>query len=167
MNSPVWQYDESRNVGTNYESIFEVENYDQRMNKLRDIQAEAESILNLLDLKPEHTLIEIGTGTGEFATIAAKKCKRVIAIDISESMLNYAENKAKARSVDNIHFIRAGFLTFRYPNEAADAVVSQFALHHLPDFWKQVALLRISEMLKPEGNVYIKDIVYSYDPKKK
>ncbi len=63
MNSS-WQYDEFQHIGTDYESYAEVEAYDRRMNKLRDIKDEAKCILCMLNLKPEHTLIEIGTGTG-------------------------------------------------------------------------------------------------------
>ncbi|MDD1752185.1 MAG: class I SAM-dependent methyltransferase [Methanotrichaceae archaeon] len=167
MNSyPAWLYDEFRQIGTDYESDAEVEAYDQRMHRLRDVQGEAKKILYLLDLQPEHTLIEIGTGTGDFAMAAARKCSKVIAIDVSESMLKYAERKARAKDIKNIQFIRAGFLTYQHQSRTVDVVVSQLALHHLPDFWKQIALLRISEMIKPGGKLYIKDIIYSFDPKK-
>jgi putative AdoMet-dependent methyltransferase len=44
-----------------------------------------------------------------------------------------------------------------------DAVVTQIALHHLPDFWKQIALNRMAEMLKDGGKFCLRDIVYSFD----
>ena len=40
---------------------------------------------------------------------------------------------------------QAGFLTFTAPEEPVDAVLSSIALHHLPDFWKGVALQRIAD----------------------
>jgi hypothetical protein len=43
--------------------------------------------------------------------------------------------------------------------------VTQIALHHLPDFWKQVALLRIFDMLKVGGKFCLRDVVYSFDPR--
>jgi putative AdoMet-dependent methyltransferase len=167
MNSyPAWLYDEFRQIGTDYESDAEVEAYDQRMHKLRDIQGEVNKSLCLLDLQSDNTLIEIGTGTGEFAIAAARKCSNVIAIDVSESMLKCAEMKARTKDITNIQFIRAGFLTYQHQSSTVDVVVSQLALHHLPDFWKQIALLHISEMMKPGGKLYLKDIIYSFDPKK-
>ncbi len=36
---------------------------------------------------------------------------------------------------------------------------SVFALHHLPDFWKGIALKRLYRMLKPGGRLYIHDVV--------
>ena len=41
-----------------------------------------------------------------------------------------------------------------------DAVITQLALHHLPDFWKLVALKRISQMLKDGGKLYLRDVVF-------
>ena len=52
-----WLYDEFRQIGTDYESDAEIEAYDLRMQKLRDVQNEAKETLCLLDLKPDHTLI--------------------------------------------------------------------------------------------------------------
>jgi hypothetical protein len=46
-----------------------------------------------------------------------------------------------------------------------DAVVTQIALHHLPDFWKQIALLRIFDMLNEGGKFCLRDVVYSFDPR--
>jgi putative AdoMet-dependent methyltransferase len=53
--------------------------------------------------------------------------------------------------VANIEFVHAGFLTYAHRDEAADAVVSRMALHHLPDFWKVVALDRVRALLKKGG----------------
>lgn len=159
-----WQYDEFRQIGTDYENETEVEAYDQRMQKMRNIPAENEKILGFLDLKPDQTVLEIGTGTGEFALAAAERCIKIFAVDISETMVKYAEKKAKARGIENIQFSRAGFLTYEHHGPALDAVVTQKALHHIPDFWKQVALLRIAEMLKPNGMLFLDDIIYSFDP---
>lgn len=44
-----------------------------------------------------------------------------------------------------------------------DAIVSVVALHHLPDFWKLVGLRRLASMLKPDGRLYLFDVVFSFD----
>ena len=36
--------------------------------------------------------------------------------------------------------------------------------HHLPDFWKAVALTRIAGMLRPGGIFRLSDVVYSFAP---
>lgn len=157
---PVWYYDEFQHVGTDYGSVEEVRIYDERMQSLRDVAGECEAILRALDLTPGSTLIEIGTGTGEFAVHAAQHGMKVYALDISRIMLDYARQKAASRGVAGIEFINAGFLTYEHCGEPADAVVSQLALHHLPDFWKAVALKRIADMLSPTGRFYLWDVVF-------
>ncbi len=168
---PAWLYDEMKQIGTDYENISEIRAYDERMAKIRDVDRELREVLDLLDLTPEATVLEIGTGTGEFPIAAVDRCSRVIAADVSLPMLRYAEKKARERlrelgrdeDFERIEFVRAGFLTYEHEGKPLDAVVSQFVLHHLPDFWKQVALFRIAGMLKDGGRLYIRDVVYSFD----
>ena len=51
-------------------------------------------------------------------------------------------------------------MSFAYEPNSYDLVVSEFALHHLPDFWKAVALSRIYGALKPGASFYLRDIVF-------
>ncbi|MEA4846903.1 MAG: class I SAM-dependent methyltransferase [Clostridiaceae bacterium] len=158
-----WQYDEIQQAGVDYTKLSEVEAYDERMAKLRDVKQETVNIIKLLDVGSGHTVIEFGTGTGEFACAAAQCCKRVIAVDVSANMLEYAKKKSKEKGIHNIDFYHGGFLTYQHSDGLADIVITQLALHHLPDFWKQIALKRIFNMLKEGGTLYIKDTVYSFD----
>lgn len=159
---PGWQYDEFKQIGTDYASVAEVAQYDKRMSSLRNIAEECAQIIKSLDLKPESRVLEIGTGTGEFAIAAASQCAEVCALDVSQVMLDYARAKAKDRSVTNITFSRAGFLTYNHDGEPFDAVVSQLALHHLPDFWKAIALRRVWHVLKDGGLLFLRDVVFSF-----
>jgi SAM-dependent methyltransferase len=51
-------------------------------------------------------------------------------------------------------------LSFAYKPDSYDLIISEFALHHLPDFWKAVALARIFRALKPGSSFYLRDIVF-------
>ena len=46
----------------------------------------------------------------------------------------------------------------------ADLVYSRYALHHLPDFWKAIALSRLAGMLRSGGVLRLWDVVYSFEP---
>jgi putative AdoMet-dependent methyltransferase len=155
-----WYFDELKQVGVDYADIKNVEEYDSGMQNVRDIKEEVEEIATAIDLKAEQVIIDIGTGTGEFGIEVSKYCKKVIALDVSRTMLNFANEKAKKQERSNIEFIHGGFLTYIHQGEAVDAVITQLALHHLPDFWKMVALKRISEMLKDGGKLYLRDVVF-------
>lgn len=74
-------------------------------------------------------------------------------------MLAAAKRKAEKERMTGIEFHHAGFLSFEFPPESADAMASTFAFHHLPDYWKGVALKRMFRMLKPGGRLYLRDVV--------
>ncbi|MDD3119111.1 MAG: class I SAM-dependent methyltransferase [Victivallales bacterium] len=157
-----WQWDEFHQIGTDYESVGEVANYDRRMRELRDVDAENRAIVAALHLPSEATVMEIGTGTGAFARTVASDCRRVIAIDISPVMLAYAAQRADEEGHRNIEFRRDGFLSFSVAPASLDAVVTALALHHLPDLWKAVALRRIFSALKPGGILVLHDVVFDW-----
>lgn len=159
MNHP-WLYDETMQVGTDYSDRAEVAAYDQRMLQLRDVSAEAGEVQQALSLSGDSIVWEIGTGTGECALALAAVVERVYATDISPAMLEYARHKAKERGIDNVTFEKGGFLSGFRPLQPVDGVVSQLALHHLPDFWKSRALAAIASSLRPNGRLYLRDVVF-------
>ena len=160
---PEWYYNEFQQIGTDYANREEILKYDRKMGTIRNIAKEAETMRKLIDIQPEHRILEIGCGTGEFSIELSKYCEQVLALDISQGMLDFAREKAKARCRDNVEFDNAGFLTFDPEGKKFDTVVSQLVLHHLPDFWKLTALKNINCMLKDGGKFYLKDVIYSSD----
>jgi ubiquinone/menaquinone biosynthesis C-methylase UbiE len=110
-------------------------------------------------------VIDLGAGTGNFAIQAAKRGVKAIAVDISQNMLDYAREKAeKAGVAKNMEFKLGGFLSYEHQGEPVDAVESQMALHHLPDMWKQVAIQRVADMIKPGGVFFLADVVFAFKP---
>jgi putative AdoMet-dependent methyltransferase len=160
MNYP-WTYDEFIQTGTDFTDINKVEAYDMKMCKFRNYKQEAALVLDLLKVRPDDTLLEIGTGTGHFAVEAAKRCGKVCAVDVSGTMLLYAKLKSQKENVANIQWLHYGFLTSDFPDEYFDCIVSNAALHHLPDFWKAMAFRNIYRMLKPGGKFILGDVIFS------
>jgi len=159
--NPRWYYDELKQVGVDYTDIEEVKVYDLQMKKLRDIESESKSIRELLKIENCDSVLEIGTGTGELALNISAHCKKVVAIDISKTMIHFARMKAVKQNIKNIQFCNAGFLTYDNQNELFNVIITQLALHHLPDYWKMIALKRIHSMLKEDGKLYLRDVVFS------
>lgn len=155
-----WQYDETIQVGTDYRDRQEVEAYDARMRALRDVGAEAADIREALALSGDAVVWEIGTGTGECALALAASVGNVYASDVSPTMLDYARHKAAQRGIRNVSFESGGFLSGFRPHQPVDAVVTQLALHHLPDFWKSRALAAMAGSLRPHGRLYLRDVVF-------
>lgn len=160
---PKWQWDESGKISTDYRDAVQAANYDARHIRLGQTEAEYEEILDCIAPQPNWRLVDIGAGTGTFAIAAARRCREVYAIDISQAMLDVAVAKARAAGIDNIKFLRGGFLTYQHAAEPVDAIVSQLALHHLPDMWKQIALGRLAGMLARGGVLYLRDVVFRFE----
>jgi ubiquinone/menaquinone biosynthesis C-methylase UbiE len=154
-----WQYDEFRQVGKDYGSKAEVAVYDSSHADFRDIEAESNHTLDRLGIKNPDTLIDFGSGTGILALEAARRCRKVYAVDVSPAMLDLARAKADAAGISNVEFHHAGFLTYEHQGQAVDAIVTTFAFHHLPDFWKGIALDRMHSMLKAGGQLYLHDVI--------
>jgi len=162
-NNLTWQYDEFKQIGTDYSKKAEVEIYDASHSTFRDMKSEALTVIGLLGIKRSDTVIDFGSGTGEFAIQASQHCTRVHAVDVSQAMLDHAKSKAAQEKASNIEFHHAGFLSYKHTDQSVDAVVTTFAFHHLPDFLKGIALKRIFHFLKPGGQLYIHDVILKED----
>jgi SAM-dependent methyltransferase len=79
-------------------------------------------------------------------------------------MLGVLRGRLRSAPNDRLEVVQAGFLTYDHVGAPADFVYSRNALHHLPDFWKTVALGRIRAILRPGGLLVLRDVVYSFEP---
>lgn len=157
---PDWYYDEMAHTGVDYSDPAQVEVFDRNHQRFRDYEKSSQQIIERLGLGAEHTVIDIGAGTGAFALYAARRCKTVYAVDVSRAMLDYCRLKVEQAGLANVVLCHGGFLTYEHQAEPVDAVVSVAALHHLPDFWKLIGLRRIAAMLRSGGHFYLFDIVF-------
>src|SRR5262249_37662335 len=123
-----------------------------------DTKAATDPAADLEDLRSrglgaESTLVDLGAGTGAFAAAAAAVCKRVGAVDLSPALLA----AIRARGISNLECVEGGFLTYEHSGPPADVVYTRHALHHLPDVWKAVALVRIAGLLVDGGILRLRD----------
>lgn len=161
-NVPEWLYDELTSTGVDYSDPSVAEDYDAQHGRFRDFEKDARLIVDRVGIEPGDTVIDLGSGTGAFVLSAARLCKQVHAVDVSPAMLKRLEEKARLAGLDNVDTHRAGFLTYDHRDAPADVAVTVAALHHLPDFWKGVALKRLRAMLKPGGRLYLFDVVFGF-----
>ncbi len=155
-----WLLDEVANAGRENLDPAHVRRYDRK----EDASAASEvALLRQLGLGSSSVVVDLGAGTGQFTLAAAAICERVIAVDVSPVMLDHLEKKIAASDRTNVELVNAGFLTYEHVGQRPDVVYSRFALHHLPDFWKGIALSRIRHMLEPGGVFRLWDVVYDFD----
>ena len=101
---------------------------------------------------PVKRVLEFGCGTGNVTLELAKKGYDMTAVDISESMLTVADEKAESQGIDNIRFYKGDMSNFAI-DETFDAVICCCdSVNYLPD--KQAFenfILCASDCLTPGG----------------
>lgn len=158
---PGWLIDELSYAGRENLDAGHVTRYDAK----EDASAASEvALLEGMGLTRESLVVEFGAGTGQFSVEVALACARVIAVDVSELMLDRLQAKVADLGLRNVEIVRAGFLTYVHLGDPVDFIYSRYALHHLPDFWKAVALSRLRRMLRPGGVLRLWDVVYDFAP---
>lgn len=161
MRDQDWYYDDRRQVGLDFEDETEVASYDRRQQG--DLE-EDRQLLQDLGVARQDRVADIGCGTGLLVCAAAQLGCRVQAIDVSAAMLAASRARAEQLGLSDIDYQQAGFLTFSLQDEALDLVTSKFALHHLPDHWKALALVRVNRALRAGGHLFLRDVVFSCQP---
>jgi 2-polyprenyl-3-methyl-5-hydroxy-6-metoxy-1,4-benzoquinol methylase len=147
-----WYYNERRRIGLDSAVAALHDRHD-------DSDLRARAALAMLGVQKGWRIADIGCGNGVLACEAALMGAEVDAVDISPAMLTLAKLYARDRKAP-VRTQSAGLLSFAYQPNSYDLIVSEFTLHHLPDFWKAVALSRIFGALKPGANFYLRDIVF-------
>lgn len=149
-------------AGVDFEDAAQVEAYDR--NQTSSTPEKEQALVTRLGISSGHTVIDLGAGTATFAIQASLAGASVHAVDVSQAMLTYAQSKAQKAGATSIKFNQSGFLTYEHQDGFADFVVTKNALHILPDFWKMIAFLRMSALLKPNGMLYFRDAIFSFTP---
>jgi SAM-dependent methyltransferase len=156
-----WLLDELALAGPEHVDPAAVELYDSKA--AFDPSADV-ALLAELGLDERSKVVDLGAGSGTFAVAADRVARRVIAVDVSPAMVAAMRSKIAELGLHNVKSVQAGFLTYRHVGSPADVVYSRNALHHLPDFWKAIALSRIAAILRPAGLLRLRDLVYTFEP---
>ena len=116
------------------------------------------AIKQLQSYKPQ-TMLDIATGTGDFAILAAKMLQpqQLIGADISEGMMEIGRQKVKKAALDNIiSFERQDCLNLSYPDNTFDAVTAAFGIRNFADL--DCGLSEMCRVLKKGGHLSIVEL---------
>lgn len=155
-----WYPDEQENAGRENLDPAHVAQYDRK--EQIDLVSEIE-LLTDLGLNSESEVIDLGAGTGQLTTKIAPLCQWVTAVDVSPVMLEALRQNVRSVGLKNVDVVESGFLTFKPHRRPADFLYSRLVLHHLPDYWKAIALKNARMSIRPGGILRLCDVVYHFD----
>lgn len=102
------------------------------------------------------SLLDIATGTGDFAILAAQMLRpqKLVGADISEGMMEIGRQKVKALALDNVvTFEKEDCLNLSYQSDTFDAVTAAFGIRNFADL--DAGLREMYRVLKPGGHLSI------------
>jgi demethylmenaquinone methyltransferase/2-methoxy-6-polyprenyl-1,4-benzoquinol methylase len=104
-------------------------------------------------------MLDIATGTGDFAILAAKMLKpdRLIGADISEGMMRVGEEKVKNEHLQHIiSFAKEDCLALSFADNTFDAVTAAFGIRNFQELER--GLREMCRVLRPEGHLCIVEL---------
>lgn len=122
---------------------------------LRFFVESASWLIKNMKLTGGENLLDIATGTGNVAIIAAQELKNgnVTGIDLSEKMLQKARNKTREMNLRNVTFKHCDIEDMDFDDNVFDAACCAFGLFFLPNM--ENGLKCIAKVLKPGGKLAI------------
>ena len=116
------------------------------------------AIQRLAPYKPQ-TLLDIATGTGDFAILAAEMLRpqKLVGADISEGMMEIGRQKIREKGLDNIiSFEKEDCTALSYPEATFDAVTAAFGIRNFADL--DTGLREMCRVLKTGGHLSIVEL---------
>lgn len=105
------------------------------------------------------TLLDIATGTGDFAILAAEMLhpKSIVGADISEGMMEIGRQKVAQKGLSEvIQFQKEDCLALSYPDNSFDAVTAAFGIRNFAEL--EQGLREMYRVLKNGGHLSIVEL---------
>ena len=122
----------------------------------RWLQPPSELIMKF-GVSPSDAVMDFGCGPGFFTIEAAKKAKRVVAVDLAPEMLAKAKKKAEKAGAKNVEFLQSNGTKIQLEDSSVDLIFLVTVFHEVGESEKVLAEFR--RILKPAGRLVIVEVV--------
>ena len=112
----------------------------------------------LMSLLPERIgrALDVATGTGFVAFELSKRSEHVVALDLTEAMLNEAKKLITSNKITNVEFEKSDYYSYSTFLKF-DAITNRRALHHFDN--KELFFKKSRELLNEDGILAISDML--------
>jgi demethylmenaquinone methyltransferase/2-methoxy-6-polyprenyl-1,4-benzoquinol methylase len=115
--------------------------------------------VDALGIHQPQQILDIATGTGDFALLLAKRIKpqHIVGADISEGMMAVGREKVKEEGLQNvISFQYEDCMQLTFPDGSFDAVTSSYGVRNFQNLDK--GLQEMQRVLRPGGHLLIVEL---------
>jgi ubiquinone/menaquinone biosynthesis C-methylase UbiE len=110
--------------------------------------------------QPDENAVDLGCGSGQVSLALANKTASVLAIDVSQKMIDLLLENARSAGATNVEGKAIPIEQLDFAPGSLDLVVSNYALHHLRDEDKAATVQRVYGWLRPGGRFVIGDMMF-------
>jgi SAM-dependent methyltransferase len=107
-------------------------------------------------------VLDLGCGPGHAAARLAPQAAEVVALDLTEAMLETGRALAAERGLANLRFERGDAARLSFPDASFDRVTSRHSAHHYSD--PRAVLREVARVLRPGGSFLLVDAVAPENP---
>lgn len=125
---------------------------------LRNIYLSPQRLIQQIELKEDHTVLELGPGPGYFSLPVAKILTngKLVLADIQPEMLEYAQKRARKRGLKNIEYYQCYGCSFDLTDSCFDRIYMVTVIGEVEN--KHACLNEMHRMLKPGGIIAISEL---------
>lgn len=142
------------NIASNYDTLNHWMSFDI------DKRWRKKAIMQLSEYHPKE-ILDIATGTGDFAIMTAKMLhpRQLIGADISEGMMAVGRKKVEAERLSEIiSFAKEDCMRLSFPDERFDAVTAAFGIRNFADLEKGLSEMR--RVLRSGGHLSVVELTH-------
>lgn len=125
-----------------------------RLCSLGTDQAWRRKVIRLVAQEPVPHLLDVATGTGDLAIMAARVAQRVTGADISEGMLRVGREKVSKKGLaERVTLVHGDASSLPFPDSTFDAITVAFGVRNFEDLEHGIAgMMRV---LKTGGRLFV------------
>ncbi len=104
-------------------------------------------LITLAALGPQDVVLDLASGTGDFAYLALPRVARVVGLDVTHRMLVLA--RSKTPQARRVHFVTGDMTALPSPDQTFTVITTGYGLRNVPDLPQAIA--EAHRVLKPGG----------------
>ncbi|MDA8265929.1 MAG: methyltransferase domain-containing protein [Actinomycetota bacterium] len=104
--------------------------------------------------------VDLGCGSGQVTLALARRSASVLAIDVSQKMIDLLLDNARRQQITNVEGRAIPIEQLDFAPGSIDLVVSNYALHHLRDADKAQVVRQVFSWLRPGGRFVLGDMMF-------
>jgi ubiquinone/menaquinone biosynthesis C-methylase UbiE len=112
------------------------------------------------DPSPGDVAADLGCGSGQVTLALAARTSSVLAIDVSQKMIDLLLENARRAGAANVEGRALPIEQLDLPAGSFDLVVTNYAFHHLRDEDKPEVVKRVFTWLRPGGRFVVGDMMF-------